>query len=59
MNTVTEITVKPDRKAADAALATLRAWVDEVSPAEIAGLDPEVARMLTIVGYPKFFGHFA
>ena len=52
MNIVTEVTETPDRKAANAALAILRAWANEASPAEIAALDPEGARMLNGVGYP-------
>ncbi|GGH22022.1 GTP cyclohydrolase I [Cribrihabitans marinus] len=45
----------PDRDAAQAALDTLRAWAASASPAEIAQLDPAVARLvpdLVPLNYP-------
>ena len=54
MNIVTEITEKPDRDAANAALATLRAWIDDASMTEIENLDSDISRMLEGAGYPAF-----
>ena len=52
MNIVTEMSETPDRSAAEAALATLRAWAETATPAEIAALDPAMARMLAPEDYP-------
>jgi len=52
MNIVTEVPDKPDREAAEGALATLRAWAEAATPAEIAKLDPAVTRMLDAPDYP-------
>ena len=52
MNIVTEMSETPDRSAAEAALATLRAWAETATPAEIAALDPAMARMLAPADYP-------
>tara|TARA_R110002049_G_scaffold23781_7_gene84865 strand:+ start:80039 stop:81130 length:1092 start_codon:yes stop_codon:yes gene_type:complete len=54
MNIVTQVPSAPDKDAAAAALATLRAWAATASPAEIAALDPAVARLLAGEGYPTF-----
>ncbi|MCA0045208.1 GTP cyclohydrolase FolE2 [Celeribacter litoreus] len=37
---------KNDRAAAEAALATLRAWAETATPTEVAELDPAIARLL-------------
>ncbi|MBF9060630.1 GTP cyclohydrolase I FolE2 [Rhodobacterales bacterium HKCCSP123] len=50
---VTEMTEAPTRAEAETALARLKAWAAEASEAEIAALDPVVAR-LTGNGYPSF-----
>lgn len=52
MNIVTEMSETPDRDAAEAALATLRAWADTATPAEIAALDPAMSQMLSSAEYP-------
>ena len=52
MNIVTEMSETPDREAAEAALATLRAWADTATPAEIAALDPAMSQMLSSAEYP-------
>ncbi|MFG6581174.1 GTP cyclohydrolase FolE2 [Sulfitobacter sp. 1A13191] len=54
MTIETEVSDTPDREAAKAALATLRAWSQKATPAEIAALDPAVARMGAGTGYPAF-----
>ena len=54
MTIKTEVSDTPDREAAKAALATLRAWSQKATPAEIAALDPAVARMGAGTGYPAF-----
>ncbi|XDA99386.1 GTP cyclohydrolase FolE2 [Sulfitobacter sp. LCG007] len=36
----------PDRDAAEAAVATLRAWARSATPAELATLDPDLSRLL-------------
>ncbi len=36
----------PEREAAEQALATLRAWAAQADPAEVARLDPAIARLL-------------
>ena len=54
MTIETEVSETPDRDAAKAALATLRAWAKEATSAEVAALDPAVARMVNGAGYPAF-----
>ena len=54
MTIETEGSDTPDREAAKAALATLLAWSQNATPAEIAALDPAVARMGAGTGYPAF-----
>ena len=47
----------PDREEAGAALELLRRWASRASPAEIAALDPAVARLLPdqpLANYPEF-----
>ena len=59
MNIVTGVPETPDREAAEAALETLRAWAETATPAEIAALDPAMARMLAPTAlsraYPQDF----
>jgi GTP cyclohydrolase IB len=53
MNIIAPVKGGPDRDAARAALATLRAWARSVSDEEIAALDPTAAGMLGAgAGYP-------
>ena len=52
MNIASDASKTSDRDTAQAALVTLRAWADKATPAEIAGLDPEVARMLNGTAHP-------
>jgi len=47
-----EIDRNPSREQAEAALALLRQWAGKARHAEIAGLDPAVARLLSDDGYP-------
>jgi len=46
---------RPDQAAAQDALETLRAWAAQADPAEVAALDPAVARVLAAEPeYPSF-----
>ena len=54
MTIETEVLDTPDRDAAKAALAILRAWGQKATQAEIAALDPAVAQMVNGTGYPAF-----
>jgi GTP cyclohydrolase I len=55
MTVMTSLTDQPDRAAAEAALATLRAWAERADPVEVARLDPAIARLLpqsAVSNYP-------
>lgn len=55
MTVMTDLTSQPDRKTAEAALATLRAWAERADPVEVARLDPAIARLLPgheVANYP-------
>ncbi len=53
MNRQTEIAA-PGKAAAEAALETLRAWAEQADPAEVAGLDPAIARLLPDAPLPNY-----
>ena len=46
MNHISKVTVAPDGEDARDALDTLRAWARSADPAEVAALDPAIARLL-------------
>src|SRR5690606_19629098 len=46
MNSMGEVEQAPDRDAAEEALSVLRTWAATADPAEIAALDPAIARLL-------------
>lgn len=52
MNIATPIQETPDRRTAEAALETLRAWAANASAEEVATMDPAVAQMLGGGTYP-------
>ncbi|MDF3414175.1 GTP cyclohydrolase I FolE2 [Sulfitobacter sp. M57] len=55
MNVITSVDKAPERAQAEQALATLRAWAEQATKAEIEALDPAVARLLSQTGgYPEF-----
>ena len=54
MNIETKISGTPDLDAVIAALTTLHAWGQNASPSEVTALDPTVARMMNLTGYPSF-----
>ncbi|MCB2131612.1 MAG: GTP cyclohydrolase I FolE2 [Rhodobacteraceae bacterium] len=61
MNVMGEIDREPDRDAAAAALAVLRAWASRADPAEVARLDPAIARLLPdreVGNYPDLSRHY-
>ena len=54
MNVVTPVNETPDKSDAKAALATLKAWAKDASPADLETLDPVARTLLGGVDYPLF-----